>query len=63
MAHVIISFETDNAAFDEDYDGEIKKILSQAEEFLIGSGKRDTLRDTNGNFVGTCFISTRQRRG
>jgi len=69
MAKVIITFDTDNAAFqdyphgDGNFDEEVKQVLKQAEGFLIGDRDSDTLMDTNGNTVGSIWRSTVDRRG
>jgi hypothetical protein len=56
---VVISFNIDNHAFQEDMHGEVNQILSNACEKLM-SGDCDyhpmTLMDSNGNTVGTVSI-------
>lgn len=60
---VTIDFHTENAAFDENMLGEIGHVLMQARDKAtarIESGNdRDyvgTMRDTNGNTVGTVHV-------
>jgi hypothetical protein len=56
---VIITFDTDNAAFDIPYfDEEIKGIIKQAGDYLTGASDNPVLKDTNGNTVGEVFRST-----
>ena len=54
---ITISFEADNAAFVDDFDGEVKKILKQAEDFIIQDTDNENLFDTNGNKVGFVYRS------
>ena len=42
-----VKLETDNAAFDDDFEGEVARVLLQIGS--VGSGR---LRDINGNWVG-----------
>lgn len=64
-----IIFETSNAAFqdyphgDGNFDEEVKHVLRQAEEFVLGGFGDDNLKDTNGNSVGRVWTSTTNRRG
>ena len=66
--NIRIEFNTDNAAFqdyphgDGNFDEEVKHVMKQATEFLIGDMRDEKLRDTNGNSVGTIWISTTNRR-
>ena len=55
---IIISFEAENDSFCEDFDGEIRNIMQQATDYLIGLKDNEILRDVNGNKVGTVFRST-----
>ena len=49
---ILIDFHADNAAFVDDFEGEVKKIMKQATDYLIGDRDSNTLIDTNGNKVG-----------
>ena len=62
---VQIEFYTDNAAFEDDYSGQVELMLDQAHTKLVNHGKdlTDTkfevlgrLRDVNGNSVGTVVM-------
>ena len=55
---ITISFEADNAAFVDNFDGEVKKILKQAEDFIIQDSNNENLFDTNGNKVGFVYRSS-----
>ena len=61
---IIISFDADNDAFCDyphgngDFDSEIKRILKQAEDYLVGNRYSEKLIDTNGNTVGEVFRSS-----
>ena len=67
MAEVRIQFETDNAAFVDyphgggNYDEEIRFVIKQVEEFLLGDMRDEKLRDSNGNTIGRVWISTTLR--
>ena len=64
-----IEFETSNAAFQEyphgdgNWEEEVKRIMKQATDFLIGDMRNEKLRDSNGNTVGRVWTSTTSRRG
>jgi hypothetical protein len=57
---ITIKFHTDNAAFDDDPQGEVERILSHATVTIVDvicSPSQDTtatamIRDSNGNRVG-----------
>jgi hypothetical protein len=52
--HVNITFETDGAAFEDDFEGEIARILAQVRAAILSNDPHNALlRDTNGNTVGT----------
>lgn len=56
---VIIRFDTDNAAFDEDNNGfayEVAAILKTASEKLQDGHRNFKLYDTNGNHVGIVVV-------
>lgn len=55
---ITISFKADNDSFIEDFDGEIKSILKQAEDMLSDRSGSDILHDSNGNSVGHIYRST-----
>jgi len=58
---VVVEFETLNAAFEDDFEGEVESVLEQAKDEILlcrdnnirGSG---VLRDVNGNTVGTVSV-------
>ena len=61
MARISITFDTDNAAFRENFAGEVQQALDQAAHWLCNrqyyidnalSGTH-ALRDSNGNKIGT----------
>ena len=58
---VNISFDTDNAAFEDSFLMAVTKTLAQAKEALLDSENTTTirrpLRDINGNRIGTVTIS------
>jgi len=65
-----IQFDTDNASFqdyphgDGNFDEEVKNVMKQATEFIVGYMDGDgKLRDTNGNTVGDVWCSTTRRHG
>ena len=59
--NVNISFDTDNAAFEDSFLMAVTKTLAQAKEALLDSENttsiRRPLRDINGNRIGTVTIS------
>jgi hypothetical protein len=52
MARIIIEFDIDGAAFEDDFEGEIEHILEDAKEFILTDGV-GSLMDSNGNHIGT----------
>jgi len=53
MARMIISFEMDNAAFDEDICGEAARVLQNlTNRIACGISPVTIIRDTNGNRIG-----------
>ena len=57
-----IIFEAENASFVDDFDEEIKRVMKQATEFIIGDMHSDgKLKDINGNVVGSVWCSTARR--
>lgn len=64
-----IIFNTENAAFqdyphgDGNFNKEIEYVMNQATEFLVGDMRNEKLIDSNGNTVGTVWVSTTNRRG
>lgn len=62
-----IIFKAENASFvdyprgDGDFDREIRHIMKQAEGFIIYPGESDKLIDSNGNVVGSVWMSTVRR--
>ena len=55
---IIITFETENASFVENFEYEVSRIMAQAKDFICDDSDTDILRDTNGNKVGTVWRST-----
>lgn len=56
---VTIEFDTGNAAFEDDWEGEVAFVLAQAREKLIALGPEEggrKLYDSNGNKVGTVKV-------
>jgi hypothetical protein len=58
---ITIEFDTDNAAFEDNFLMEVTKTLQQAKGVIIDSenntGIRRPLKDTNGNRVGVIDIT------
>lgn len=55
--YIGIEFETNNSAFEEDFEGEIKRILTQAEKKIVSTKNQSfNLKDVNGNAVGKVSI-------
>ena len=65
---ITITFETDNAAFEDDFQGEIRHLLAQARDGIFaqldgteGCWKPEPgehpLRDINGNKVGKVEVT------
>lgn len=46
-----ISFDTDNAAFEDSFLMEVTRVLQQAKNAIL-DGENCKLRDTNGNTIG-----------
>lgn len=55
---ITVSFEAENDAFCEDFEGEVTKVMQQATDFLVGNNDNELLFDTNGNKVGFVYRST-----
>ena len=55
---ITISFEAENDSFCEDFEGEIKKVMKQATDFLVEESNSEKLFDSNGNSVGFVYRST-----
>lgn len=53
-----IEINTDNAAFVDDFEGEVKQCLDQVSEYAyrLCNGYSVRIRDTNGNTVGTAKL-------
>jgi hypothetical protein len=58
---VNISFDTNNASFEEHFSEESVRVAQQIEEALFDSGNETTIRrsikDVNGNRIGIISIS------
>mgnify|MGYP003345171344 CR=1 FL=1 len=56
-----ISFDTDNAAFEDSFLMEVTRVLSQVKGAILDSENTTTIRrplkDSNGNRIGTVSIS------
>jgi hypothetical protein len=46
----------DNAAFEDDREGELKKVLDDVTEALVGGCNAGVVRDSNGNTIGKFII-------
>ena len=53
-----VSFEAENDAFCEDFEGEVRKVMKQATDFLVGDNNSESLFDSNGNKIGFVYRST-----
>ena len=53
-----VSFEAENDAFCEDFEGEVRKVMKQATDFLVGDNNSESLFDSNGNKIGFVHRST-----
>lgn len=61
MPTVTITFNTDNAAFEDDYFGEVAHIMFVASRMLEDNGAEPferKLLDTNGNTIGTVKVTS-----
>lgn len=60
---IVINVDTGNAAFADDYEGEmtqlIEQIQKQSRAFGVKSLKGKTFRDTNGNTVASVNVTGR----
>lgn len=61
MSHFEMKIETDNAAFEEDYDGQMTlifaKVINQIRDGDYLPNKHSNIWDLNGNIVGTFRIA------
>jgi len=59
---IVIKFDTNNAAFEDNFLMEVTKAIQQAKGAIIDSenntGIRRPIRDTNGNRIGVVNISS-----
>jgi hypothetical protein len=59
---IVIEFDTDNAAFEDNFLMEVTKAVQQAKAAIIDSenntGIRRPIKDTNGNRIGVVSISS-----
>lgn len=59
MSQITITFSTDNASFEDDWENSVMETLAQAGQRLLDNanqGRTSTtnkLRDPNGNTIGT----------
>ena len=58
---IIVNFEAENDAFCEDFEDEVRKVMKQATDFLVGESNSEKLFDSNGNSVGFVYRSTVMR--
>lgn len=52
MSRFILSFDTDNAAFEDDPFAEIARVLRATAEKVEDRNDMGTIRDLNGNTIG-----------
>lgn len=55
MSKVIIEFDTDNAAFEDNGASEVQHVLDQIQRHLLNETARTPLRDSNGNSIGRFY--------
>ena len=59
---IVIEFDTDNAAFEDNFLMEVTKAVQQAKAAIIDSENnteiRRPIKDTNGNRIGVVNISS-----
>jgi hypothetical protein len=53
---ITIEIKTDNAAFEERYEHQLAEILSDASYRIVCGETEGSLRDINGNRVGTFTV-------
>lgn len=61
MPTVTITFNTDNAAFEDDWFDEMDRVMACATQLLENNGAEPferKLRDTNGNTIGTVKVTS-----
>lgn len=57
-SHYVVTFDTDNAAFDDDnFVSECGRIINNARERIENGETDGRLMDINGNTVGKFFLS------
>jgi hypothetical protein len=54
---ITIRLKTDNAAFDDDCAGEVGAIIQDAIRRVANGSRVLTLKDSNGNTVGTVTVT------
>lgn len=52
-----LSFDTDNDAFAQDLEGEVRNILSGVAHRILSGTFEDSVKDTNGNTVGSYALT------
>lgn len=57
MANITIKLNTDNAAFDDNGSEELEYVLKQAANIIESGDFSKSIRDTNGNKVGTVEVA------
>ena len=67
MARVVIEFSLDNASFDDDFEGEMERVLETAKELVFDLVATDDepadLHDSNGNTIGTVTVEDEGEEG
>jgi hypothetical protein len=63
MPRIHIVIDTDNAAFEDDYEGEMEKILEDVSVLVIDEQTEGILHDSNGNAVGEVTIKEAYEEG
>jgi len=58
---ITIRFNIDNAAFVDDFHGEIRRTLANVAHHLSNNNKQFPIRDSNGNKIGVAEVKTRNR--
>jgi len=54
---ITIDISTSNAAFEDDYEGEISLIMDTVSEAIHERCENCVVRDTNGNTIGSITIN------
>jgi hypothetical protein len=57
MAHMTITFDIDNAAFEDTSDGEYRRIFAKISHQLARNHETGNILDVNGNLIGGWAIA------